>query len=512
MKKLFITTPIYYASGKPHIGHAYTTILADVIARYKKAIGYDVFLLTGMDEHGQKIADTAKKNGKEISQMLDEITACFKQLWKDLNIDYSNFIRTTDKNHESAVKNVFSKLIEKNFIYEGKWKGLYCVNCEENYSRDQAIEKDGKLYCKVGHELIEKNEESYFLKVNDFANWIKQQFAKKDFIMPQSRINELLNSFVEKGLEDLSVTRTSITWGVPTNEKPNHVIYVWIDALLSYLSGLGYLTQNDKNFQKFWADKDSQIIHLMSKEITRFHCIYWPILLKMLDLRLPTHIISHGWVITKEGKMSKSLGNIINPYDYINKYGSDAFRYFIVRQVSLEKDGIFSHDLFVETINSQLVNNYGNMATRTSGMIKKYFNNVIPNFDEKSLNDLDKRVIEADRELIASYKNKIENFNINDLLDAIQNQYNVLNKYIDDSKPWVLAKDSSKKQNLSNVLNIIFTSCINLMALLKPILVNTSESLEKSLNIKLDISNLSKNWQGHQITDLSPLFARITEK
>lgn len=512
MKKLFITTPIYYASGKPHIGHAYTTILADVIARYKKAIGYDVFFLTGMDEHGQKIADTAKKNNKQIQQMLDEITADFKKLWKDLNIEYSNFIRTSDKVHEQAVQQTFSKLLAKKYIYEGNWKGLYCVNCEENYTKDQAVEKDGKLYCKVGHELIEKNEESYFLKVSDFANWIKEQFAKKDFIMPQSRVNELLGSFIDKGLEDLSVTRTSITWGIPTKEKANHVIYVWIDALLSYLSGLGYLTKDDKNFKKFWADKDTEVIHLMSKEITRFHCIYWPILLKMLDLRLPTHIISHGWVVTKEGKMSKSLGNIINPYDYINKYGADAFRYFIVRQVSLEKDGIFSHDLFVETINSQLANNYGNMATRTSGMIKKYFGNVVPNFDEKSLTELDKKVLKADKNLVTSFKDKIENFAINDLLDAIQDQYNVLNKYIDESKPWVLAKDPSKKQVLSNVLNIIFTGTINLMVLLKPILVNTSVGVEKALNLTLNFDNLSKNWQGHKIGDLSPLFARIIEK
>lgn len=509
MKKLFITTPIYYASGKPHIGHAYTTILADVIARYKKALGYDVFFLTGMDEHGQKISDTAKKKGLQVQEMLDSVTNDFKQLWKDLDINYSNFIRTTDKVHCEAVQKTFSELLSKQYIYEGTWKGLYCVNCEENYTRDQAIEKDGKLYCKVGHELTEKNESSYFLKVSKYADWIQKQFKVKDFIMPQARINELLGSFIDKGLEDLSVTRTSIDWGIQTKEDSKHVIYVWIDALLSYLSGLGYLSNDDKNFKKYFEDKDSEVVHLMSKEITRFHCIYWPILLNMLGLRLPSHIISHGWVVTKEGKMSKSLGNIINPYDYINTFGSDAFRYFIVRQVNLEKDGIFSHDLFVETFNTQLANNYGNMATRIAGMLKKYFNNTVPSFNETALTKLDKDVIVSEKKLLASVEARIQNFEINPLLDEIQNQYNVLNKYIDDAKPWILAKDPAKKERLSNCLNILFTSAINLMILLSPILIKTTKTIEKAFNLELIPANISKNWHNHKITDLSPLFARV---
>lgn len=512
MKKLFITTPIYYASGKPHIGHAYTTILADVIARYKKALGYDVFFLTGMDEHGQKIVDTAKKNNLEVQAMLDSVAKDFKQLWKDLDINYNGFIRTIDKKHEEAVQKVFSELVNKQYAYLGSWKGLYCVNCEENYTRDQAVEKDGKLYCKVGHELTEKNEPSYFLKVSEFAKWIKEQLNKEGFVIPKARVNELIGSFIDKGLEDLSITRTSLVWGIPTKEDPKHVVYVWIDALLSYLSGLGYLTKDDKNYQKYWSDKDSQVIHLMSKEITRFHCIYWPILLKMLGLRLPSKIISHGWVVTKEGKMSKSLGNIINPYDYINTYGSDAFRYFIIRQVSLEKDGIFSHDLFVETFNSQLANNYGNMATRISGMIKKYFNNVVPTFDEKSLEEIDKKVINSHKSFLKEYEQIIESLDINKLLDKIQDQYNVLNKYIEDRKPWVLAKDSAQKQALANCLNIIFNNTYDLMVLLKPILIKTSQSIEKAWNLSLDVKNLTKNHQNHQIGDLSPLFARITDK
>lgn len=509
MKKLFISTPIYYASGKPHIGHAYTTILADVIARYKKAIGYDVFFQTGMDEHGQKIQDTAKKNNIEVRTMLDNITKLFKELWAALDIDYTNFIRTSDEGHKKIVQQAFSELMKKDFIYKGVWKGYYCVGCEENYTREQAVEKDGKLYCKVGHPLVEKNEESYFLKISQFTDWIKGQLPQPGFVVPQARVNELIGSFLNKGLEDLSVTRTTFDWGISVVEDNKHVIYVWIDALLNYLTGLGWKTADDKNYQKYWADPETERVHLMSKEITRFHCIYWPILLKMLDQQLPTHIMSHGWVVTKEGKMSKSLGNVIDPHDYIKEFGSDTFRYFIIRQLSYEKDGIFSRELFIETINSELANNYGNMATRVAGMIKKYFDNVVPTFDEASLDEMDKKVLASEKELLSKYEDLINSYKLNDLLDAIQAQYNVLNKYIEDKKPWVLAKDPALKQSLSNMLNILFNGAVRLMTLLKPILVKTSRIVESAFNIELSVKNLNKNYQGTKIADLSPLFARI---
>jgi len=512
MKKLYITTPIYYSSGKPHIGHAYTTILADVIARYKKTIGYDVFFQTGMDEHGQKIQDKAKEKNMSIQDMLDETAAMFKQLWKDLDIDYDYFIRTTDKKHEESVAKAFSKLLQDGFIYKGVWKGYYCVGCEENYTREQAIEKDGKLYCKVGHPLVEKNEESYFLTVSKCVDWLKEQFKVPNFIIPQFRINELVGSFLDKGLEDLSITRTSFDWGIKVKEDSKHIIYVWLDALLNYVTSLGYLSDDDKLFKKYWEDKDSQIIHLMSKEITRFHCIYWPIILHMLGLRIPTNIVSHGWVVTKEGKMSKSLGNVIDPYDYINTVGSDAFRYFIIRQVSLERDGIFSHELFVETFNSELANNYGNMATRTNGMLKKYFNNIIPSLDKDSLNEMDNKVIESHKQFLNEYVNDIEKLDLNILLDKIQNQYNVLNKYIDDKKPWVLAKDPALVKQLGNCLNIVFNSTYDLMTLLKPILVKTSKTVEEGWNLKLDSSKLGFDWANHEIGNLTPLFVRIAKE
>jgi len=512
MKKLYITTPIYYSSGKPHIGHAYTTILADVIARYKKLIGYEVFFQTGMDEHGQKIQDKAKEKGMSIQTMLDETASMFKQLWKDLDINYDYFIRTTDKNHEEAVAKTFSKLLKDGFIYKGVWKGYYCVGCEENYTREQAIEKDGKLYCKVGHPLVEKNEESYFLSVSKCVDWLKKQFAKEGFIIPQFRINELVGSFLDKGLEDLSVTRTSFDWGIKVTEDNKHIIYVWLDALLNYITSLGYMSNDDKLFKKYWEDENTEVIHLMSKEITRFHCIYWPIILHMLGLRLPTHIVSHGWVVTKEGKMSKSLGNVIDPYDYINTVGSDAFRYFIIRQVSLDKDGIFSHDLFVETFNSELANNYGNMATRTNGMLKKYFNNIIPSLNKDDLVEMDKVVISSHKAFLNEFAKDIESLDMNALLNKIQDQYNVLNKYIDDKKPWVLAKDPKLVNHLGNCLNIVFNATYDLMTLLKPILVKTSPVVEKGWNLTLDSNKLGFDWANHEIGNLSPLFVRIAKE
>lgn len=512
MKKLFITTPIYYASGKPHIGHAYTTIMADIIAKYKRALGYEVFFLTGMDEHGQKIQETAKKNNKTIDELLYEVSSAFKQLWRDLNVDYDAFVRTTDPKHEQAVKRVFSMLLEKNYVYLGEWKGLYCVSCEENYTKDQATEKDGKLYCRVGHELSERSETTYFLKVSQFSDWIKQQWAQEYFIIPKTRITELTHSFLDKGLEDLSITRQSRTWGIPTIENPGQVIYVWIDALLSYLTGLGYLSDNDENFKKFWMDPETQIVHLMSKEITRFHCIYWPILLKMLGLRQPSHIISHNWIVTKEGKMSKSLGNIINPYDVINRFGVDAFRYFIVRQISIEKDGVFSEEQFIETYNSHLANNYGNMATRLAGMLQKYCDNVVPPLHEEALTEKDKAVKQAQEKLVTSSVEYIENFNINGLLNAIQAQYDVLNKYIEDTKPWELAKDPNKRNQLENHLNILFTSAIDLMTLQAPILSRTSDVVETAFRIPLLADRMNKNWAGHRINGIDPLFVRIEKK
>lgn len=512
MPKLFITTPIYYSSGKPHIGHAYTTILADVIARYKRAIGYDVLFLTGMDEHGQKIENTAKKNNKNVQTMLDEISTIFQQLWVKLNIKYDCFVRTTNTKHVEAVKKVFSNLWERNFLYLDNWHGYYCINCEENYSLDQIVKKDDKLFCKVGHEISLRNEESYFLKISLFKDWIKQQIKKVGFIIPENRVNELLNSFINVGLEDLSVTRTSFDWGIKVNQNPKHIIYVWIDALMSYLTGLGYLTDNDALFKKYWNANDCQRVHLMSKEITRFHCIYWPILLKMQDLKLPDKIISHGWIITKTGKMSKSLGNVIDPNIYVEKYGSDALRYFLISQTSYERDSIFSDELFINTINSHLANNYGNLFSRISTMIFKYCHGLVPKLNEKTLNDLDKKILKERANIINKYKILIENFDITGLVNLLQSQYSNINKYIDTTQPWSLAKDVNNIDKLFNVLNISFNCMLDLMILLSPILVKTTLAIEQALNISISFANLNKDWYNLKLVNIPPLFIRINKK
>lgn len=483
-KKLYITTPIYYPSGKPHIGHAYTTVLADVIARYKRAIGYDVFFQTGLDEHGEKIANTALKQKKEIKVMLDEMVVVFKGLWKQLDISYDYFIRTTDKQHEQTISKIFSTLIEKDCIYLGEWASYYCVNCEENYTKSQIEKKgDGKMYCQFGHELTYKKEPSYFLKVSKYQKWIKNVLTKsKNLIYPQSRVKELINSFINEGLTDLSVSRTSINWGIKVKENPKHVIYVWIDALFNYLTSLGYLSKDDKLFKKYWQNNDVQRVHLMSKEIMRFHCIYWPIMLHMLNLNLPTKVISHGWVITNQGKMSKSLGNVIDPKMYLDDFGSDALRYFLIKELSIEQDSVFSHDNFVKVYNGDLANNYGNMITRVWGMMQRYTDYKVPALSKK-LNNLDKQVIKYHQDLIDNYKKYVDEFKIKDLLIKIQSSYDVLNKYIENVKPWQLFKNK-QTETLNNCLNIIFHFMVDLNILLSPILVKASANFFKTFKLK----------------------------
>ena len=384
-KRIYITTPIYYSSGKPHIGHAFTTILADVLARYKKKIGHDVFFMTGMDEHGQKIEEKAKELKQTPKELVDSCAKVFKDLWNLLGIDYSYFIRTTDQYHIKAVQNIFTTLYNKGFIYLGMWEGLYCVSCEENYTKNQAVKKedDKNFYCAVGHKLSLREEESYFLKIKQFKKYISSFLHDENLVYPASRVNELFNSFLNnEDFDDLSISRSNFTWGIPIKENPKHVIYVWLDALSNYITGLGYTQKNDEKFKKYWESQDCEIIHLMAKEITRFHCIYWPIMLEMLGLRKPTHYISHGWIITDKGKMSKSLGNVLDPIYFVNKYGRDAFRYYLAKEISIRDDSIFSEELFIGVFNKDLANTIGNLVNRTIGMVKKYVDGVMPKFSE----------------------------------------------------------------------------------------------------------------------------------
>ncbi|MDR2823474.1 MAG: methionine--tRNA ligase, partial [Mycoplasmataceae bacterium] len=440
-KKFYVTTPIYYPSGKPHIGHAFTTIYADVLCRYKKLIGFDAFMLTGMDEHGQKIERAAKEANKSPKEYVDEMGKVFFDLWKLLNINYSGFIKTSDPQHEQVVQQVFQEFQDNKYIYMGEWTGLYCISCEENYTEQQAHKNEhDEWLCQFGHKLTYRKEPSLFFKMSEFTSWIKQWYSDHpEFIIPAARVNELINSFLHDSLQDLSVSRSTFTWGVPVLSNPEHVIYVWIDALLNYLTALGYRTKNDQLFQKYWMDPNCEIVHIMSKEITRFHCIYWPIMLHCLKLRQPSKIVSHGWIVTKEGKMSKSLGNVIDPIVYVKQYGADALRYFLMKEMSLDRDGIFSHDLFIECFNADLANIFGNLVSRLLGMVHKYNNGTVQK-GTAPISAITKELIEHGEKVIQEVVNDINNYRINDLIDHILTFAKRANRYVEETKPWELVK------------------------------------------------------------------------
>ena len=470
-KKFLVTTPIYYGSGKPHIGHAFTTIMGDVFVGFKKILGNDAILLSGMDEHGQKIAEKAAKANKEPQAYVDDIYNDFNHLWELLDIKFGAFIRTTNHKHCQAVQKVFSQLYKDKYVHLDTWKGLYCVQCEENYTRSSAIEhEDHQLYCKVGHKLVEKSELSYFLEISKFQKWLINFYKDNPkFIIPNERVNEIMNNFIVPGLEDLSITRTTFDWGVPTIEDKKHILYVWIDALMSYLTGLGYLTEDDHLYREFWDNDEAVKIHIVGKEITRFHGIYWPILLKCLNLKQPSKIISHGWIITKEGKMSKSLGNVVDPVEYIEKYGADALRYYLLKNIPISSDGIFSNELFVNTFNSDLANNFGNLFSRSLGMINKYNQGIIPKINIECLDKNDISLIDKVNALQKQVANFVDDFEFNKLINLLLNLSSEANKYVEDSKPWELNKQS-KKDKLFNFLNIVSNVVRNLIFYLSPIL------------------------------------------
>lgn len=514
-KKYLVTTPIYYGSGKPHIGHAFTTIMGDSFVSFKKLLGYDAILLSGMDEHGQKIAEKAAKENKQPQEYVDSIYQDFKHLWELLSINFGAFIRTTNPEHCNAVQKVFSQLYKDKLIYLDNWKGLYCVQCEENYTKSSAVEHDDhQLYCKVGHKLVEKSESSYFLQISKFEDWLISFYeVHPNFIIPTERINEIMKNFILPGLEDLSITRTTFDWGVPTIENKDHILYVWIDALMSYLTGLGYLSKDDHLYKEFWDNDEAIKIHLVGKEITRFHGIYWPILLKSLKLRQPTKIISHGWIITKEGKMSKSLGNVVDPVEYINEYGADALRYYLLKNIPITSDGVFSKDLFINTYNSDLANNFGNLFSRSLGMINKYNQGIIPKINLKCLDDNDLTLINKVKELQAQANKYIDNFEFNTLINELINLSSLANKYVEDTKPWELNKQG-KKDKLFNFLNIIANVARNLIFYLSPILKSGTELAKKQFKLTssdLQIASLSsfEKLDNRQVDNSQPIYNRI---
>ena len=484
-KKFYITTPIYYPSDNFHIGHCYTTIIADAIARYKRLEGYDTFFLTGTDEHGQKIQKKAEDKGISPKEYVDVIVENAKDLWKSLGISYDKFIRTTDNEHVVAVQKIFKKLYDQGDIYKGEYKGLYCTPCESFWTESQLDENGNCPDCH--REVHEVSEEAYFFKLSKYQKRLEEFLeSNPDFIQPISRKNEMLNNFIKPGLEDLCVSRTSFDWGIPVIFDDKHVVYVWIDALSNYISALGYLSEDESLFKKYWpAD-----LHIVGKEIVRFHTIIWPIMLMALDLPLPKQVFGHGWLIINGGKISKSLGNYKDPREYISLYGVDAVRYFVLREVPFGNDGNFSEEALINRTNADLANVLGNLVNRTIGMINKYFDGIV--IDKKINEDIDTELIN----FVLSLKDKIEdnmnNLEISVALDSIFEVYRRCNKYIDETMPWILAKDESKKDRLATVLYNLIESIRIATVYLQAFLPDTAKKIFTQINTdKIDYDSAS---------------------
>lgn len=508
MEKFYITTPIYYPSANFHIGHCYTTIIADSIARYKRLAGYDVFFLTGTDEHGEKIEKKAKENGVTPKEYVDKIVDNAKDLWKSLGISYDKFIRTTDEYHEKAVQKIFNKLYEQGDIYKGEYEGLYCTPCESFWTETQLV--DGKC-PDCGRDVHIVKEESYFFKLSKYQDkLIKLYEEHPEFIQPESRKNEMLNNFIKPGLEDLCVSRTTFNWGIPVTFDAKHVVYVWIDALTNYITALGYMSDDDSLFKKYWpAD-----LHLVGKEIVRFHTIIWPALLMALDLPLPKKVFGHGWLIIDGGKISKSLGNYKDPREYIDLYGVDAIRYFALREVSFGNDGTFSESALISRTNADLANILGNLVNRTISMSYKYFDGIVLEPTCKEEMDID--LINSVSNLYKIVDEKMEELHISEAIDAIFDVLRKCNKYIDDTTPWILAKDEAKKDRLATVLYNLLESIRICAILLSPFMPTSVDKILYQLNTKVTSYDSCKKFGqieiNNQLNKPEPIFLRIDKK
>lgn len=443
-KPFYITTPIYYPSGNPHIGHCYTTVACDSIARYRRMQGYDVMFLTGTDEHGLKIEQKAAEKGVTPKEYVDEVVKTFKKLWSYMNISYDRYIRTTDDYHIETVQKIFKALYDKGYIYKGEYKGKYCTPCESFWTESQ-LDENG--CCPECHrEVTEAKEEAYFFKMSSFAERIEKLLTETDYLQPKTRATELVNNFIKPGLEDLCVSRTTFKWGIPVTFDDKHVVYVWIDALSNYISALGFWNEQYNDFDKFWpAD-----VHMVAKDIMRFHAIIWPAMLMALDLPLPKHLAVHGWITFNGQKMSKSLGNVVDPFILGERYGADAIRYHILREMALGADSSFSNEIMINRINSDLANGLGNLVSRTVAMADKYFGGTLP--ADREAGDFDAELIAEAKGLVAKVDEFMDKTQINNALAEIFKVVSRANKYIDETAPWVLGKDESKKARLATVL------------------------------------------------------------
>ena len=521
-KTFYITTPIYYPSGKLHIGSAYTTIACDVLARYKRMMNYDVFYLTGLDEHGQKIQQKAEEAGITPQEYVDGMAVGVKDLWQLLDISYDKFIRTTDDYHEKVVAKVFERLLEQGDIYLGEYSGWYSVSDEEFFTESQLAEvyrdEEGNVIGGVapsGHEVELVSEESYFFKLSNYADRLTAFFKEHpEFIQPDGRMNEMLKNFIEPGLEDLAVSRTTFTWGVKVPSDPKHVVYVWIDALINYITALGYGQDKHGNFDLFWQnDENHEIIHMIGKDILRFHSIYWPIILMALDLPLPTRLVAHGWFVMKDGKMSKSKGNVIYPEMLVERFGLDPLRYYLMRSLPVGSDGTFTPEDYVARINYELANDLGNLLNRTVAMINKYFGGQVPAYVE-NITDFDADLAKVVAENIEEFHKQMNAVDFPRALDAVWNIISRTNKYIDETAPWVLAKEDGDKEQLAAVMAHLAASLRVVAHLIQPFMMTTSNAIMEQLGLPVafDLENLELSAFPENVTVVSkgtPIFPRL---